>query len=112
MANRYRSLQQVFRWLAAEDEIRDSPMASMRSPAVPDEPPPVLRVGGTEGDLMRLAGWKSQPTSGDHGSAPPRSYGSVDSYLSWIRPALKLDQGCDEPQNSPDHELQVDRGLR
>jgi GNAT superfamily N-acetyltransferase len=40
----YRSLQQVFRWLVNEDKIHDSPMARMRPPAVPDDPPPVLRA--------------------------------------------------------------------
>lgn len=42
-ANRYRSLQQFFRWLVDEGEIRDSPMARMRPPTIPETPPPVLR---------------------------------------------------------------------
>ena len=42
-ANRYRSLQQFFRWLVDEGELRESPMARMRPPTVPDAPPPVLR---------------------------------------------------------------------
>ena len=41
-SNRYRSLQQFFRWLAEEGEIGESPMARMRPPQIPDEPPPVL----------------------------------------------------------------------
>jgi site-specific recombinase XerD len=41
-ANRYRSLQQFFRWLVDEDEIRDSPMARTKPPAVAETPPPVL----------------------------------------------------------------------
>ena len=56
VANRYRSLQQVFRWLVGEDEIRDSPMARMRPPAVPDEPPPVLRVEELERLLAACSG--------------------------------------------------------
>ena len=43
VANRYRSLQQFFRWLVEEDEVRDSPMARMRPPAVPVQPPAVLQ---------------------------------------------------------------------
>ena len=35
----YRSLQQFFRWLAAEDEIAD-PMAGLRAPKVADKPVP------------------------------------------------------------------------
>ena len=41
-ASRYRSLQQFFRWLADEGEIRDTPMAKMHPPSVPEEPPAVL----------------------------------------------------------------------
>lgn len=43
VANRYRSLQQFFKWLQAEGEIKGSPMANMRPPHVPEEPPTVLR---------------------------------------------------------------------
>jgi len=50
VANRYRSLQQFFRWLAEEEEIAASPMARMKPPAVPVQPPPVL----TEDQLRRL----------------------------------------------------------
>lgn len=42
-ANRYRSLQQFFRWLVDEGEIGESPMARMKPPAIPKTPPPVLR---------------------------------------------------------------------
>jgi site-specific recombinase XerD len=41
-ANRYRSLQQFFRWLVDEHEIASSPMARMRPPIVPLVPPTVL----------------------------------------------------------------------
>jgi site-specific recombinase XerD len=42
-ANRYRSLQQYFKWLTDEGEIRESPMARMKPPTIPETPPPVLR---------------------------------------------------------------------
>ena len=41
-ANRYRSLQQFFRWLIDEGEIKESPMAKMRPPRVPEYAPAVL----------------------------------------------------------------------
>lgn len=41
-ANRYRSLQQLFRWLLDEGEIGRSPMDRMRPPRVPEVPVPVL----------------------------------------------------------------------
>lgn len=41
--NRFRSLQQFFRWLVDEGEIRESPMSRMRPPTIPETPPPILR---------------------------------------------------------------------
>jgi site-specific recombinase XerD len=49
-ANRYRALGTFFRWLVDEGEIPVSPMAKMRPPAVPEEPPQVL----SDGQLQRL----------------------------------------------------------
>ena len=43
-ANRYRSLQQFFRWLEEEGELTNgNPMAKMKPPRVPEQPPDVLR---------------------------------------------------------------------
>jgi site-specific recombinase XerD len=39
---RFRALQQLFRWLVEEGEITESPMARMRPPRLPEEPPGVL----------------------------------------------------------------------
>lgn len=50
LSQRFRSLQQFFKWLADEGEIERSPMATMRPPQVPETPPPVLR----DDDLHRL----------------------------------------------------------
>lgn len=49
-ANRFRSVQQLFKWAIDEGEIKDSPMAKMRPPKIPDEPPAVLR----QDELKRL----------------------------------------------------------
>ena len=49
-ANRYRSLQQFFRWLDDEGEIPSSPMARMHPPSIPETPPDVL----TPDQLKRL----------------------------------------------------------
>ena len=48
--NRYRALQSFFRWLVEEGELRDSPMARMKPPRLPETPPDVLR----ESDLKRI----------------------------------------------------------
>ena len=48
--NRYRGLQSFFKWAVSEGEVKISPMANMRPPKIPENPPPVLR----EDDLKRL----------------------------------------------------------
>jgi site-specific recombinase XerD len=40
--NRYRALRSFFGWLVEEGEIRESPMARMKPPRLPEAPPPVL----------------------------------------------------------------------
>jgi site-specific recombinase XerD len=55
--NRYRALRSFFGWLVEEGEIKESPMARMKPPRLPETPPPVLRdaelravIGTCEGD--------------------------------------------------------------
>lgn len=50
--NRFRSLQQHFKWLHAEDEIDRDPTAGMRPPAVPEQPVPIL----SDDEVARLLG--------------------------------------------------------
>ncbi len=50
VANRHRSLQQLFRWLEEEGEISASPMRKMKVPAVPEQPVDIL----TEDQVRRL----------------------------------------------------------
>jgi integrase len=49
-ANRYRSLQQFFKFLVTEGEIKESPMKGLKPPRVPEVPVPVL----AEDDVRRL----------------------------------------------------------
>ncbi len=49
-SNRYRALQSFFKWAVAEGELKASPMANMKPPAVPEEPPTVL----SDDDLRKL----------------------------------------------------------
>jgi site-specific recombinase XerD len=49
-ATRYRSLQQLFKWLEDEGEITASPMAKTRPPKIPEKPVPVL----ADDDIRRL----------------------------------------------------------
>jgi site-specific recombinase XerD len=41
-ANRFASLRSFFNWLVEEGEIRESPMARMRKPKLPEYAPPIL----------------------------------------------------------------------
>ena len=41
--NRYRGLQAFFKWAEAEGEVKESPMAGVKPPKVPESPPDVLR---------------------------------------------------------------------
>lgn len=50
VAKHYRSLQQLFRWLVEDGEIRASPMERMRPPAVPEQPVDVF----TDDELRAL----------------------------------------------------------
>lgn len=48
--NRYRALQQFFKWAVEEGEIKASPMAKMKPPKIPEAPPDVL----TDEQLKKL----------------------------------------------------------
>ena len=57
--NRFRGAQAFFGWALEEGEIRESPMARMKPPRLPEAPPPVLR----EPDLRAiLAGCERDKT--------------------------------------------------
>ena len=49
-SNRYRGLQQYFKWLLSEGEITESPMGRMKPPRIPEQPPDVF----SEDDIRRL----------------------------------------------------------
>lgn len=61
VANRYRSLQQLFRWLEDEGEIARSPTAGMRPPEVPRKPVTLL----SDEDVRRLLNCCSNKTFDD-----------------------------------------------
>jgi len=55
-ATRYRSLQQLFKWLDDEGEISGSPMVKMRPPIIPEQPVPVLSDDQVRGLLAACSG--------------------------------------------------------
>lgn len=56
VANRYRSLQQFCKWLVTEGEIRVSPLANMRPPHIPDEPPAIVEPAELKALLATVTG--------------------------------------------------------
>ena len=56
VSNRYRSLHSFFTWLVDEDELAHSPMERMRPPAVPEQPPAILRDDELTALLRACAG--------------------------------------------------------
>ena len=72
VAQRFRSLQQFFKWLAAEGEIRTSPMANMKPPAIPEEPPPVIDPDEMRRLLASCAGtdFEQRRDTADHPALP------------------------------------------
>ncbi len=52
----YRCLQAFWKWAVSEDEVRESPMARMTPPIIPEEPPPILRPDQIKAILDACAG--------------------------------------------------------
>jgi site-specific recombinase XerD len=55
-ATRFRGIQQYFKWLVGEGEIKESPMARMKPPRVPEQPPEVLSDDAILGLLKACEG--------------------------------------------------------
>ena len=54
--NRYRGLQQFFKWALEEGEIRDDPMARMKPPVITEKAVPILSDGTLKKLLRACAG--------------------------------------------------------
>lgn len=102
-ANRYRSLQQFFRWLVDEGEIRETPMEKMRPPRVPEYAPAVL----TDDQLRALL------ATCDHGNTfeDRRDHAMLSIFIDTGArraevAALRYDQGDDE-----NNDVDLDQGI-
>jgi site-specific recombinase XerD len=105
-SNRYRALQSFFRYLAEVDVIKASPMARMKPPIVPEEPPAVLG----EADVKKILAV----------CAKDKSFEGVRDYALFM---LYFDTGCrrgeigglmlwreDEHGERLDGDVDMDRG--
>lgn len=93
-ANRFRGLQQFFKWLEGEGELPDgNPMARMKPPQIPEEPPDVV----TEDAIRALLGTTDDSLTGRRDDALIRVFADTGARLSEIA-NLRLVPG-DEEQN-------------
>jgi site-specific recombinase XerD len=67
-SNRFRALQRFFKFLVEEGEIRESPMARMRPPIVPEQPTDVLRLHEVRALLKVSEGPTSRIAATPHSS--------------------------------------------
>ena len=101
--NRFRGLQQFFRWLVVEGEIRESPMDRMKPPRVPEQAPAVLR----EEELRALLGTceKGQTVETRRDTAIIRVFidtGARRSEVAGLRWS---------PEDEGNNDVDLDRGL-
>ncbi len=101
--NRYRGVQAFFRWAVDEGLIKESPMARMKPPRIPEAPPPVLR----EPELKALLATVSHDTSfiGRRDEAILRCFMDTGARLSEIAD-LRYD-----PADPLANDVDLDQGL-
>jgi site-specific recombinase XerD len=78
---RYRSLQQFFRWLAEEGEVRENPMAHTKPPSIPERPVPVVK---TEDLKALLEGCESSTLDGRRDEAILRVFIDTGARLAEV----------------------------
>jgi site-specific recombinase XerD len=99
----YRGLRRFFQWLLEEGEIKESPMARMKPPRIPENPPPVL----TESQLKALL----------HTCAQGREFDDVRDYALLL---VFLDTGARRaeiaglrhtPEEPETNDVDLDQGI-
>ena len=100
---RYRGLRSFFGWAVEEGEIKESPVAKMKPPKIPENPPPVLR----EEELKTLLATceKGQDFEARRDTAIIRVFCDTGARLAEVA-NLRWDRN-DETKNDVD----LDRGL-
>ena len=102
-ANRYRGLQRFFAWLVDEGEIKASPMARMRPPNVPEQPPPVLR----EDEL----GGSSRPASAGPRFEDRRDAAIIRVFIDTGRDAPRSPGSATIPDDDTTNDVDLDQGI-
>ncbi len=101
--NRFRGVQAFFKWALSEGEIKGSPMAQMKPPRIPENPPPVLR----EEELKNLLATceRGQDFESRRDTALIRMFIDTGARLSEIS-ELRW-----SPSNDTVNDVDLDRGL-
>jgi site-specific recombinase XerD len=101
-ANRYSGIRPFFVWLLDEGEVRESPMARMRKPKLPEHAPPVLT--DEEQDRI-LAACRGTLTEDLRDTAIVRTFLSTGARLSEL---ANLRWTPDDPETN---DVDLDRGV-
>jgi site-specific recombinase XerC len=83
VANCYRSLQQSWKWVD-EGEVKESPMARMRPPKVPQQPPAVLRDDELGKLLAACSGPRFEDRRGAVCGADRGAEARGDAAVHWL----------------------------
>jgi site-specific recombinase XerD len=101
-ANRYASLRPFFAWLIDEGELRESPMARMRKPRLPEHAPPVLSDDELRAILAACDGT---------GFAERRDQAIVRTFLATGARLSELANLRWTPDTPETHDIDLDLGI-
>ncbi len=101
--NRFRGVQALFSWLAAEGEIRESPMIRMKPPRVAEQPPPVLQEAELSALLATCERGNTLEERRDH--AILRVFMDTGARRAEIA-GLRFD-----PQDDANNDIDLDQGI-
>lgn len=90
VARRFRTLQQFYRWAAAEDEVAVDPTAKMPTPKVPLQPPPIISAD----DLARLLAACTTPRLGPGRATPTDGRATFENRRDAAIIQLLATTGC------------------
>jgi site-specific recombinase XerD len=90
VARRFRTLQQFFRWAAAEEEVTVDPTAKMAPPKVPVQPPPIISAD----DLARLLDACQTPRGGPGRATPTDGRATFENRRDAALIQLLATTGC------------------
>lgn len=101
-ANRYSGIRPFFAWLVEEGEIRESPMARMRKPRLPEMAPPVLSDDELRSILVACSG---------NGFEERRDAAIVRMFLSTGARLSELANLRWTPDDDTTNDVEPDRGV-